>query len=469
MRWKKIEIENIQTLKGKHTMELDLKKNRISGNNNKGKTSLNKPLKLFFGPTHDELRNALITKGEKKASISITLENDYIMTCEFTHKTLLYTCTAPNGTVYKQWDLFSSEIPRMMNLFSLKESQYHLNLKNSKVNLFLDTTPRVNGELVELIVQNKDLQMRIYNIEQKTEEVKGKIKQVTFDKNKAENRYYSLRKLDKTKFTNGRNALAFSIQQNNKNNYLLNVLSNLNKQQSVRDNIKEVNELVEQYKKVSNITKILIILSWINKRQTLKETINEIEKIQPLNSNLLKIKLINQVLSSKVICNTNKIIIDNISDIELINKDLIKFKLINDILFLKRQQDSRVDTIHNIDECKNMLPNIKYQENLETMISLLNNKISISNNVVSNLKLDKNKFNLIQNIVYPVGKTLLIINENKKLLEKPDYFGILSNYLKRYNIRTELAVIQNKLSYYNECPLCGSSLKGDSHGTCKES
>ena len=71
-----------------------------------------------------------------------------------------------------------------------------------------------------------------------------------------------------------------------------------------------------------------------------------------------------------------------------------------------------------------MLPNIKYQENLETIISLLNNKISISNNIVSNLKLDKNKFNLIQNIAYPVGKTLLIINENKKLLEKPNYFDI---------------------------------------------
>lgn len=417
MKINKIILNNIQSLKGQTVIELSPLITRISGNNNKGKSAVKKALEVFIRPFTSEDFKALVTKGQEEALVALELESKEIIACKITKNKTTYLRIS-NNEITQTWSSWSTEIPKILQWIVIEDEDLCINFKEPRPNLFVETKPTLNGKLVDKLMKDQNLLLRIENLKTKIEEVK-----------------------------------AVNIQNKPMLNYLnqeLNKRSYLSK-----ENLLSINTKLEYHKnKIKKLDKL-------KKFVELSGLMREVE----LTSNKNKI-LIEEIIKFEF----SKRYITTLSYIIQLNQ-LKKKSTKLDILYILKPLDLKYELIkinldwNNIEKLNNKY--IIAQNNIK-MISLLdvkNNQKSLEHIKINSITEKINKFVKLKTLQITKERYLKQSNLEKQLNTIKGNIDnlitindIINNTENR--ILTELEIIKTKeqLKEFSYCPLCNSQL-----------
>lgn len=461
MKIKSVYIENIQSIK-KFKIDLEEGITRIQGRNTSGKSCIKKSIELFSGNYTRQEVKGLVRKQKRPGDISrvsILLEDNTVLTAIINNNySVDYIHTDLSDRLISKWNKHSEEILELLGWKNVEDEKVCLNVKESDIHLFINTKPATNGVLVDYLCRDKDIELKIANLEQKEDELKELSKDVTYYLNDISEEFRVYPDIDKIKF----DIVTKSFTINKYKLELLNKLIYLHE-----DNNKK---LYLHYK---------------------KEILNKIILIKALNI----LKICNKLKKNKEKLDNIKIKLSELKICE--NLLLLYYKNIklNCIIQLKSILYN-LNTLEYYDEYNKIIDKINNRElslykNKITRNNILNYLVSIRslNNAVKLNKINKysknykNKLGVINNIVYLTDRYRLInkyLEVNSKYVREKEIFKKLNislhyimvfyhykNMDKHINSYKESVKIveklKNILKLNNKCPTCGSDIDIDKY------
>ena len=417
MKINKIILKNIQSLKGQTVIELSPLITRISGNNNKGKSAIKKALEIFIRPFTSDDFKALVTKGQEEALVALELETTELIVCTISKNRPTYL-RIYNNEIIQTWSSWSSEIPKILQWVVIEDEDLCINFKEPKPNLFVETKPVLNGKLVDKLMKDQNLLLRIENLKTKIEEVK-----------------------------------AINIQNKPTLNYLNQELDK--RSYLSKDKLLSINSKLEYHKnKIDKLDKL-------KKFVELSSLIREVNIVSDKNKTLIK-EIVKFEFSKRYITTLSYII-----QLNQLKKKSTKL----DILNILKPLDLKYELIKiNLDWQKIEDLNKKYttaQINIR-MISLLDLKVnqkSLEHIEINSITEKINKLIKLETLQdtkekhfkqTDLEKRLNIIK--KRLDNLVTMENLISNTENRILTEIELMNTKEQLKEFNYCPLCNSQL-----------
>lgn len=426
MKIKKIRIEGIQSIK--YPLEFNLSDGitQLKGHNAAGKSAVVKSLKIFSGCYTKKDIKSLITRdlsAGRKSTVTVTLEDDKILHADISPTgNVEYYYIDENNTLINKWNTYTRQVSEILDLKFIEQAELCLNFKPFNENIFIDTKPNENAEIMDYLCKEPEVEIKIENIEEYSEhlnELKSDIKKEISRVNSIMDKIQVL----PYKQIQERDAVLNVIYQTLKFNELLGenirlIESNIkNNQYSSLDKLlrellvlKYTNNTINllkqrlllyklrvQLEESIEISKLTDIIEYENKIKSYKYKLNEnyilnkklksIITINKMNSNIDSILVVDDVNSSY------KQVL-NLIQITKINKYSESIKKIKQTLDLKEQNIS----------FSSHLKALNQQKRIKTITSELSSNLEIKNKINEIYDLD----NLIAN--------QLILNRNKNLI-----------------------------------------------------
>lgn len=484
MKIKSIYIENIQSI---HKIKIDLDDNitRLQGRNTCGKSAIAKSLALFSGTYTRNQIKALLRKDKpvsKPANISLLLENSNILTAVIDNKgNVDYIYQTQNGKIIDKWNKFNEEILKILEWTSVEEENLCLNVKDANTHLFINTKPQLNGVLVDFLCRNKDMELKIANLEEKAVEIKELKNDTLMEMQEISKKFRNYPKVDRTSM----NLIVSKLINNKQKLLIFNTLSEMlksseyNKINSNLDKIKHnigkityLNLLLQKLKIIDGINKLnkiksgiivsdldvnikykdkivennfkyRIILNKIGKLFNINNIIdynNSHRDLNTLKTNNIQLKYIKDKLSS----------LNNINMIEEINKLTSKYEELDVNIYKEfKNQIDQVNLLNTISKCNNINKhNINYSR-IKEQITKIKHLDELSTTII-------NKYEIIgQNNEYSkINNMLDIIKYSNEAIK------IINNIENNNKI---LKILKDKLKENNICPLCGQPIDIDKY------
>lgn len=489
MKIKSIYIENIQSI---HKIKIDLDDNitRLQGRNTCGKSAIAKSLALFSGTYTRNQIKALLRKDKplnKPANISLLLENSNILTAVIDNKgNVDYIYQTQDGKVIDKWNRFNEEILSILKWTSVEDENLCLNVKDASTHLFINTKPQLNGVLVDFLCRNKDMELKIANLEEKSVEIKELKNDTLLEMQEISKKFRSYPKIDRTSM----NLIVSKLINNKQKLLIFNTLSEMLK---VSEYTKLNNKLASISRKINEITCINLILkkisiiSQINELKKIKNNIilNEIDK----NIHLKKKIIDNNEKLNKISKKINRLYnINNISDYNKSNYQLNNYKNSNIQLYKARKllifenNINKIENINKLDLEINKIDNksyIKVKNKINTLnaIRYIDELIQNDNKLIKYYKIKSNmsKISKIKRLddeirnKYQINQENITLNKLNTLLKVLNYseqsINIINDIENNNNL---LNVLKNKLKENNICPLCGQPIDVEKYNGHKE-
>lgn len=489
MKIKSIYIENIQSI---HKIKIDLDNNitRLQGRNTCGKSAIAKSLALFSGTYTKNQIKALLRKDKplnKPANISLLLENSNILTAIIDNKgNVDYIYQTQDGKVIDKWNRFNEEILSILQWTSVEDENLCLNVKDANTHLFINTKPQLNGVLVDFLCRNKDMELKIANLEEKSVEIKELKNDTLMEMQEISKKFRSYPRVDRTSM----NLIVSKLINNKQKLLVFNTLSEMLKKSEYT---KLNNKLVDISRKINKITCMNLILekitiiSQINKLKKIKNNIilNEIDK----NIQLKKKIIDNNGKLNKISDKINRLYnINNISEYNNSNHQLNNYKNNNIQLYGVRKLlilENNVNKIENINKLNleiNKIDNksylkVKNEINALNIIQDIDELVQIDNKLIKyyKIKSNMNKISKINQLDEEIGNKYQINQENIILTKLNTLLKILNYSEQSINIINNiennsslLNILKDKLKENNICPLCGQPIDVDKYNGHKE-
>lgn len=427
MKIKKIRIEGIQSIK--YPLEFNLSDGitQLKGHNAAGKSAVVKSLKIFSGCYTKKDIKSLITRdmsAGRKSTVTVTLEDDKILHADISPTgNVEYYYIDENNTLINKWNTYTRQVSEILDLKFIEQAELCLNFKPFNENIFIDTKPNENAEIMDYLCKEPEVEIKIANIEEYSEH----LNELKYDIKKEISRVNSI--MDKIqvlpyKQIQERDAVLNVIYQTLKFNELLGENIRL-----IESNIKN-----NQYSSLDKLLRELLVLKYTNNtinllkqrlllyklRVQLEESI-EISKLTDI------IEYENKIKSYKYKLNENYILNKKLKSIITINKmnSNIDSRLVVDDVNSSYKQVLNLIQITKINKYSESIKKIKQTLDLKEQnisfsshLKALNQQKrikTITSELSSNLEI-KNKINEIYDLNNLIAKQL-ILNRNKNLID----------------------------------------------------
>lgn len=427
MKIKKIRIEGIQSIK--YPLEFNLSDGitQLKGHNAAGKSAVVKSLKIFSGCYTKKDIKSLITRdlsAGRKSTVTVTLEDDKILHADISPTgNVEYYYIDENNTLINKWNTYTRQVSEILDLKFIEQAELCLNFKPFNENIFIDTKPNENAEIMDYLCKEPEVEIKIANIEEYSEH----LNELKSDIRKEISRVNSI--MDKIqvlpyKQIQERDAVLNVIYQTLKFNELLGENIRL-----IESNIKN-----NQYSSLNKLLRELLVLKYTNNtinllkqrlllyklRVQLEESI-EISKLTDI------IEYENKIKSYKYKLNENYILNKKLKSIITINKmnSNIDSRLVVDDVNSSYKQVLNLIQITKINKYSESIKKIKQTLDLKEQnisfsshLKALNQQKrikTITSELSSNLEI-KNKINEIYDLDNLIAKQL-ILNRNKNLID----------------------------------------------------
>ena len=165
---KEIYIQGIQSIRNPIKIELNENITQIKGHNAAGKSAIVKAVKIFSGVYSAKDAKSLITRNlprDRRSFIVLTLNNGYKLFAEILISGKIeYKYLDNNNKVLKSWNEYSKEISNILGWRFIEQANLCLNFKPFDQNIFIDTKPTENAEIMDYLCNDVDIENRIQNI-----------------------------------------------------------------------------------------------------------------------------------------------------------------------------------------------------------------------------------------------------------------------------------------------------------------
>lgn len=484
MKIKSIYIENIQSI---HKIKIDLDDNitRLQGRNTCGKSAIAKSLALFSGTYTRNQIKALLRKDKpisKPANISLLLENSNILTAVIDNKgNVDYIYQTQDGKIIDKWNKFNEEILKILEWTSVEEENLCLNVKDANTHLFINTRPQLNGVLVDFLCRNKDMELKIANLEEKAVEIKELKNDTLMEMQEISKKFRNYPKVDRTSM----NLIVSKLINNKQKLLIFNTLSEMLKSSEY----KKINSNLDEIK--HNIGRIIYLNLLLQK----VKTVNNINKLNKIKSGIIvsdldknikyKDKIIEDNLKYRIILNKmGKLFnINNIIDYNNSNIDLNTIKTNSIQLKCIKNKLSNLNNINIVSEISKLTS--KYEEldvNIYKEFKNHIDQIDLLNTMSKYNDINKHNSNYVGitekiiKIRHLDGLSTTIINKYETINQNNEY-NKLNNMLDIVKYSNEsikiinnikhnnklLKILKDRLKENNICPLCGQPIDIDKY------
>lgn len=484
MKIKSIYIENIQSI---HKIKIDLDDNitRLQGRNTCGKSAIAKSLALFSGTYTRNQIKALLRKDKpisKPANISLLLENSNILTAVIDNKgNVDYIYQTQDGKIIDKWNKFNEEILKILEWTSVEEENLCLNVKDANTHLFINTRPQLNGVLVDFLCRNKDMELKIANLEEKAVEIKELKNDTLMEMQEISKKFRNYPKVDRTSM----NLIVSKLINNKQKLLIFNTLSEMLKSSEY----KKINSNLDEIK--HNIGRIIYLNLLLQKVKT-ANNINKLNKIKSgiivsdLDKNIkYKDKIVEDNLEYDNILNKmGKLFnINNIIDYNNSIKDVITIETNNKQLNHVKNKLSNLNSLNKIKETNELTSEYKkldvktykdikkhiYKIDILNTMSKYNNINKDSENYTK-IKDKMVKIRYINEISNTITDKYKIINQNNKYNRLNTMLNVIKYSNESANIINDiennnrlLRTLKERLKENNICPLCGQPIDIDKY------
>lgn len=507
----KIYIKNIQSIQKPLILELDKELTRIDGRNTAGKSAIVKALSLFAGVYSRSQITGLVSwnrpEGEN-SEVHVLFENGSTLSAKIGNTSSVYYSyeDANKSKPMKYWDKWEPEIGNIMGFTVVEKENLCLNIKKSKVNLLIDTSPTSNAIIVDHYCRNETMENIIENLEEGAKQIAEAKKQSQsrlerYQPEIGSQNFLSVQSLDEIKDnTESIRRLIFKGK-------LLDMIRRREEEEKTINKAREISNLVNKMNKNKDeINKVIKYIEDKNKRNNL---LNENDKFHLLK----QLVLIYKFSQIKKVVLFDKIKKDKMNDISkdvnmlnklTINRNLLgkveqlksldnsiydeKMKLEKNMIFSREvvklnEVRSLISMGNNIEKIKKEKEDVRVCNDIRALQTELKNLKNLRNYISANrnLKLEINKVDSFRkiselgnrNIVYD-GLLKVLTTKNKEIKNKKDLLEV-SRILEEYavvksiknltkakvyerDINKELYLIEIALENTKTCPMCNSTV-----------
>lgn len=447
MKIKKIRIEGIQSIKYPLEFNFNESITQLKGHNAAGKSVVVKSLKVFSGCYSRKDFKSLITRdlGQgRSSSVRLTLEDDTVLYADIkpTGNVEYYYIDKDNNVINK-WNAYSRDIAEILNLKFIEQAELCLNFKPFNDNIFIDTKPNENAEIMDYLCKEPEVEIKIANIEEYSEHLRELKTDITREMSRVDSVIDKIQVLP-YKQIQERDGVLTVIYQTLKFIELLNQNINL-----IEYNIKN-NEYSKTIDKLNNLS----MLKTLNLVIDLKKQRYQLYKLYKSIISYYTCLKVTEIIESKIKLNEIILLKNKFKYVNLLSeinnniksrsvlKELEQSNKLTSIL----AQITKINNYSKLNKKIKELSKIKEQNiSLTAQIIALNNQKrlkSIVREISSNREI-KNKIKEIGNLDYLIIKQI-IIDKNKNLIS----INKLNNQIDRLNMKKD---INNKfLEYDNE-------------------
>lgn len=470
-------LSNVQTYEKDTFIPFSLSKNIIDGPNDAGKSIIAKALKVFSGVyTESDFAGLINNKSSNNtATICLYLENRTVLSAYLqsdalnrTNAKVVYDLrNIQMDKTFKVWYEYSDEITEYLGWTSIKDENICFNFVSGKINLFVNTSSTLNTKAIDTIGKNVAIENKISNIKTALDDIKELKRDLSAHKRVLETRIYGNE---------------YNTQyMYNKINYIRHLLSLAN----------SYNIIDRLYQCLYSNKYIVYYKYWYNEycnNNTILVYIENTIKLCRLQKKYLCVKTL---LSNIEMLNTYKFIynyISNIMNLDILNKNILKVNtmldtvkenigLRDDLCVLSSNIDSiksykctnqqLMICIRYYDSCiENNVNNVLLNESLKNIEYIkLVNALSVKLINVNNMLVNVNAFSNNKDVLYQYIK---YIRDTKLIKTYMSSLDLLNQLLlivkfilvvsKLSNVMVNLEDVNNQLSQFTVCPLCGHDL-----------
>lgn len=485
MKIKKIRIEGIQSIK--YPLEFNLSNGitQLKGHNAAGKSVVVKSLKIFSGCYSKKDIKSLVTRdlsNGRKSTITVTLEDDKILYADISPTgNVEYYYIDKDNTIINKWNTYTRQVSEILDLKFIEQAELCLNFKPFNENIFIDTKPNENAEIMDYLCKEPEVEIKIANIEEYSEH----LNELKSDIKKEINRVNSI--MDKIqvlpyKQIQERDAILNIIYQTLKFNELLeknigliesniknkqyNSLSKLLRELLILKYTNNIVNLLKQkllvYKlrlqldESIRISKLTTIIKHENKTKSYKYKLNENYTLNKKLKSIIVMNKMNNTIDSRLVVNdVNNSYKQALNLIQFtkINKYLESIKKVKQMLNLKEQNIS----------FSGHLKALNQQKCIKDTISELSSNLEIKKKISKTYDLDKL---ITKQLVLNRNKNLVDItnlcNKINYIIDKKDKLGLINKAINAGEVialnKFNLNKCLDKAKEIKICPTCKQPL-----------